>query len=372
MRKLRLFHKTFIYTFAVMLLITLIAHGVIYLLAPHMTLEADRIEHGSAIIEYSLNSEPMIRAAISRALPISLICCAAAALICSLIFSRAMTIPIMRIARSTERMAHLDRQASCPVHSQDELGMLAMRINALYSSLLSTIDHMAEDKLRASKADKAKLDMLRAASHELKTPVTALSVMLENMILGVGKYKERDTYLVQCLSMVEQLSHMIKEILDASRFDAASEKNRAETFDLARRLPAICEPYRLIALSSGLEFALDTVQECIVHLPPDSLEKILSNLLSNAACYTSPGGRIHVRLNSDSIVIENQCTPIPPEKLAHVFEPFYRPDFARDRRDGGNGLGLYIVDTLASALELRYSFAAMDAPPGMRFTLWLS
>ena len=83
---------------------------------------------------------------------------------------------------------------------------------------------------------------------------------------------------------------------------------------------------------------------------PKGLEKILSNLLSNAVSYTKPGCKITVLLTARQIKIENECTPIPPDKLAHVFEPFYRPDFARDRKDGGNGLGLYIVDTLSKAL----------------------
>ena len=77
-------------------------------------------------------------------------------------------------------------------------------------------------------------------------------------------------------------------------------------------------------------------------------------------------------MTARQIKIENECTPIPPDKLAHVFEPFYRPDFARDRKDGGNGLGLYIVDTLSKALGLPYQFEAAQNPPGMCFTLYLS
>ena len=154
-------------------------------------------------------------------------------------------------------------------------------------------------------------------------------------------------------------------------WDFTQEKQDAETFDLSECLPAICEPYQLIAKAKGLDFSFSIQGKCPVHTSKKGLEKILSNLLSNAVSYTKPGHKISVVLTERQIKIENECTPIPPEKLAYVFEPFYRPDFARDRKDGGNGLGLYIVDTLLKEMELRYSFQPMEQPTGMRFVISL-
>lgn len=72
-------------------------------------------------------------------------------------------------------------------------------------------------------------------------------------------------------------------------------------------------------------------------------------------------------------MIQNECTPISNEVIPHLFEPFYRPDFARNRKDGGNGLGLYIVDTLCKALNLSYTFQPITSSfIGMCFTLYLS
>ena len=58
-------------------------------------------------------------------------------------------------------------------------------------------------------------------------------------------------------------------------------------------------------------------------------------------------------------------------KAAFSFEPFYRPDFSRSRESGGNGLGLYIVDTLLTSMDIPYSFKPMKSPPGMCFTIQL-
>ena len=77
-------------------------------------------------------------------------------------------------------------------------------------------------------------------------------------------------------------------------------------------------------------------------------------------------------LYSLRVLIGNEFTPIPKETISHLFEPFYPPDFARDRSDGGNGLGLDIVDTLSKAMGLSYTFEPMTCPNGMRFTLFLT
>ena len=257
------------------------------------------------------------------------------------------------------------------VHTKDETGELAARVNKLYASLLSTIENLEEEKKKVSEAEQSKIDFLRAASHELKTPVTALHAILENMLLGIGKYKDRDTYLLQCKEIAQQLSSMIQEVLETSRLDF-TETEQVETFDLSDTLPTLCEPYTLIAKTNQIGFSVDVREDCPLCLPRKNLEKILSNLLSNAVSYTKPGHKVSVVLYSDRVLIENECTPIPKETISRLFEPFYRPDFARDRRDGGNGLGLYIVDTLSKAMGLSYTFEPMICPNGMRFTLFLT
>lgn len=371
MKNQKLFSKIFLYTFMVMFFVTVIAHVCLYFLAPQMTLSTNSFL-GGAIIESDINTGLLIKSAISKALPMSLLGCTIISLICSLIFSKAMSKPIKQISETTEKMEQMDKTARCTVDTNDEIGVLASNVNMLYSSLLSTIENLEEEKQKVSEAEKSKIDFLRAASHELKTPVTALNAILENMILGVGKYKDRDTCLLECKEITGQISFMIKEILDTSRLDFTQEKKNFESFDLSDSLPLICEPYQLIAKAKKLYFSLDIQEKCPIHTSKKNLEKILSNVLSNAVSYTNPGHRVTVVLTADQIEVRNECVPIPREKLHLVFEPFYRPDFARDRKDGGNGLGLYIVDTLSKALELSYKFEPMENQSGMCFTLFLS
>ena len=144
MKKLKLFPKTFLYTFLVMLFVTVAAHGLLYLLAPHMIVSTNSVLENGAVIESSINTEVLIKSAILKALPVSLVCSTIIALGCSLLYSKVLTSPIRLISKTTEQMENLDKTAACPVTSTDEIGGLAANINKLYSSLLSTIENLEE------------------------------------------------------------------------------------------------------------------------------------------------------------------------------------------------------------------------------------
>ena len=99
------------------------------------------------------------------------------------------------------------------------------------------------------------------------------------------------------------------------------------------------------------------------------IEKAISNILANAVSYTKSGGMIDIFCKERQLVIENECTPILPEHLVHIFEPFYRPDYGRDRAAGGNGLGLYLVSTILKLLDISYSFTPSENISGMSFQI---
>ena len=369
MKRLKLFHKTFFYTLALMVFVVVTAHILIYLLAPRMDMVFTTADDAAEVISISIHEEKIVMQSIQKALPFSLICCLVISVICSVLFSRAITGPIERISASTERMMRLDWVAACPVHSEDEIGLLAQNVNKLYSNLLSTIEYLEEEKDRVNEMERAKADFLRAASHELKTPVTALSATLENMILGVGKYQDYATYLPECKEMVERLSGMIHEILETSKLNMTVEPPKA--VDMAGLLAELCEPFRLIAAAHQIQFILDLPEQFTVTIPVGPFGKAVSNVLANAVAYTEAGKAVSVYMDGRSLVIENECNPIPDSEICRLFEPFYRPDYSRSRENGGNGLGLYIVDTLLTAMNITYSFAPMKEQPGMCFTIHL-
>ena len=101
-----------------------------------------------------------------------------------------------------------------------------------------------------------------------------------------------------------------------------------------------------------------------------ALKKALSNILSNAVNYTETERHIKVKLEKSVLSIQNECVPLSPDELQHIFEPFYRPNRARDPANGGNGLGLYIVKTILDKQGLQYCFTSMKSKTGMEFVIY--
>ena len=246
---------------------------------------------------------------------------------------------------------------------------LATDINNLYQSLLLTIRNLELEKEKVSLAEKEKIDFLRTASHELKTPVTELNATLENMILGIGEYRDYETYLPKCKEITEQLGDMIRDILNASRLQTQGNNEPCSNFSLSALLTELCEPYRLIAEAKGVKFKIELSSDAFVYLPEGRLKKAISNILSNAVNYTEAGQSILVVFDKNKLSVSNECSVLPPEQLQHIFEPFYRPDLAHSQATGGNGLGLYIVQTILDKLRLKYQFVPMPNDRGMSFTI---
>ena len=301
-------------------------------------------------------------------LPVTAFVCTLVSVLFALLYSHMITKPIKQISSVTKQMQELSSGAYCEIHTHDEIETLADNINSMYDSLLKTIHDLELEIHKVEEMEVQKTNLLRSASHELKTPVTAVNAMLENMILNVGKYKDHSVYLPKCKILMEQLSVMIKEILDASKAEKTDMQDDKE-IDLSELVEQIAEPYQMIAKSKGICIKIDIPQKSLIFYPVSMIKKVISNLLSNTVSYTSKGGMIRIYLEGQKLIFENECVPIPREYLTHIFEPFYRPDGSRDRNTGGNGLGLYIVDTILKTLQIPYRFTAMENNKGMRFTI---
>lgn len=322
---------------------------------------------GSVSIMMGLQSLKEARGVVFRILPYSAIISLIISLFASYIYVKIITNPIKEICDVTKKMKELKRDAYCNINTGDEIELLAMDINSLYKTLWSTIYSLKQEIENVSKLEQSKVDFLRSASHELKTPLMSVHIMLENMIYNIGKYKNYDIYLPKCKDEVINLSNMVQEILDTSRLNTWNGQNNYKPIDLSDLLKKTLAPYDIKVKHKNINMILDYSNALIIDTDEKLLNKALSNIISNAVSYTDEGKSIMIYFNNNSLVIENQCKPINEEHLKHIFDAFYRAEFDRNRNLGGNGLGLYIVKQILEALNIKYAFEAAEL--GMKFTM---
>lgn len=314
--------------------------------------------NGSAKIVMDLESFTETRDIILKILPYSIFISLLIALIASYIYARKITTPIKEICDVTKKMENLNKEAFCKVETEDEIGILAANVNSLYENLLNTIVSLEEEIKNVSESEKIKVDFLRSASHELKTPLMSMYIMIENMLYDIGKYKNHYIYLEKCKDIVSELSKMVQEILDTSKLNIINNKNES-VLDLGSLVQKNIEPYKLIAKSKKINIKMNLKESFNIKVDEKLFTKAISNIISNAVNYTDEGKEIRIYIKDKKLIIENDCKPISEEHLAHIFEAFYRVDFDRNKSSGGNGLGLYIVQQILKMYNLDYSFKSI-------------
>lgn len=291
-------------------------------------------------------------------LPYSLLASFVLSLLASYLYARLISAPILEIKQMTKRMKRLDRTANLPIHSQDEIGVLKQQINDLYHHLLEVIDNLEQQKQENLKLEQMKVEFLRGASHELKTPLASLKIILENMRDKIGRYKDRDHYLSVSLDIVDEMNQIVLEILSLSSVqELAGDK---EWIQLDQVLEQILDQYKVLAQSRALTID-NQIPAKPIYMDPAILKLVLSNVISNAVKHSDAGGEIQLRLEEGThLAVENTSQ--------EMVETAEMPMTAsRQKKEGG--LGLFVVQHLLDHEELAYQFD--KTAMGLRFRMEL-
>ena len=300
-----------------------------------------------------------------QVLPYTMLGSLLVALIFSYIYSRFVTRPIRQMAAVTTTMQRLEKDARCPVNSSDEIGVLGRNINELYQNLWQTIRSLEHENKRITQLEKEKIAFLRAASHELKTPLAALRIMLENMQLNIGEYKNRDQYLAESVAQVDRLAAMVNDVLRSGSV-AEQALRQEKRLRIDKLITEVVDDYTLLAKTRGMTFTVD-VQPATIRANRDMMRHVISNLVSNAVRHGDAGSVIKITCDQHELAIESACTPLTTQQLQHVFDPFYRSNAATKQHADSSGIGLYTVKMLLDAKGLDYDFTPHGQ--GMRFVV---
>ena len=296
---------------------------------------------------------------IIKLLPISLAVSLAISVLVSLIYARLLTRNVQEIKEVTTRMMELDRSALLPVESSDEIGQLKAQINDLYVALLELIDDLEVKNEEIIKLENLKFEFFRGASHELKTPLASLKIILENMKYNIGKYKNRDSYIDNCIEIVNGLAQNISQILSVSSLDHLSDEE--EEMVINEILQEVLDKYELMAAQRSVSINNRLGDEKI-YIGKSALKVILSNVVGNAVKYSDTGGIIDIGSDNGWIYIDNTYDDAENLDCERLFEVNF--DLGKDN---SNGLGLYIVRNILLSYGIEHKLERREK--SIRFTI---
>lgn len=206
---------------------------------------------------------------------------------------------------------------------------------------------LANDNTEQHAAEQTRREFAVNVSHELKTPVGALSLLAENI-----EDNPDDTVMVRDFAKkirkeARRLSKLIQEIIEISRIQGGESVIEHEPVDAAEVIDEVLESVRVMAEEKDITVLTDVSSRPTIMGDHDLLMMAARNLVDNAISYSEPGSRVTVKLavvdEVAQLSVIDQGIGVPVAEQERIFERFYRTDPARSRETGGTGLGLSIV-----------------------------
>lgn len=241
--------------------------------------------------------------------------------------------PVAKLARSLdEQSAHHPRQLQ-----SDDLPQEIIPFVHAINRLLKKVNHLMGQQRR----------FIADAAHELRSPLTALSIQSQNL-LHAGSLAAMRERISPLQDGIERARHLTEQLLNLARTQADTrERVLTDVSAMARELIA---EYMPLSDARRIDLGLDEIAALSLYAEPDALRLILRNALENALKYTPEGGEVTLRLIPDSAIIEvvDNGPGIPVSERERVFDSFYRmPGTAGE----GSGLGLAIAREAATRLN---------------------
>lgn len=291
-------------------------------------------------------------AAVQRQLMTVFLAVAAAALTVALIFSQVITRPISDLTASIRKMAKGDLSVRVAVRGSGELRELAESYNMMARQLEAI--------------DQSRSQFVQNASHELKTPLATMKILLETLLYQPDMPQElREEFMGDMNHEIDRLTGIITDLLTLSQNDSHDLTLKMENVDFSALAEETLRLLRPKAEQRHLTLEGDIAQGCSLLADGSKLGQIVYNLTDNALKYTPDGGHIRLRLwvedGEARLSVQDDGIGIPKEDQDHIFERFYRVDKARSRETGGTGLGLSIVRQMTA---LHGGSVTVDSTPG--------
>ena len=206
---------------------------------------------------------------------------------------------------------------------------------------------LAEDRTESYRLEEVRRDFVANISHELKTPIGAVSLLAEALVSASKEPDQVKRFAKRLAKESERLARIVQEIIELSRLQATDALTKADLVEIDRVVAAAVDQNHVIADDQKVALVTGGDRGGQVYGDEGLLVVALHNLIANAIQYSPKGSRVGIgvteRDGAIEIAVTDQGVGIPEDEVDRVFERFYRSDPARSRNTGGSGLGLSIV-----------------------------
>jgi heavy metal sensor kinase len=271
--------------------------------------------------------------------------------------------PVVSVAQAAQNITGSNLSMQIPSRGAgDELDYLIASFNRMTDRLQQSFE-----QIRRFSTD---------VSHELRTPLTAIRGQLEVALFTAQTPEQYQEAMVNALEDVEQLSSIVRALLLLSQAESGQLVLQKAPLDLGVVALDVVDQFQIPAEEKHLNLKARVTRDVTVHADRTQMERLLSNLVSNAVKYTPAGGTVRVDVSHDAstgwarIQVEDSGVGIPVDNLPHIFDRFYRVRNPETSRVQGLGLGLSFVSWIVEAHGGRIDVAS-TVGEGTRFTVLL-
>lgn len=288
-----------------------------------------------------------------------------------LIISKRFTKPIAELEAIANKMSKLDFSHKYRIKdTDDEINNLGRSINTMSDKLEKTIKQLQETNIELEKdiEKKSKIDEMRKqfvsdVSHELKTPIALIQGYAEGLVENVVTDEESKTFYANViLDEANKMDLLVKQLLELMKLEYGNREFNNQKFDISELIQEVVRKSKLLIDEKNVEVQLNIEKPLYVYADEFYIEQVVNNYFTNAIKHVKEiNGEKIIKINSEikennkvRITIFNTGEKIKEEDLTRIWNRFYKVDEARNREDGGTGIGLSIVKAIMNNYKNEY------------------
>jgi len=246
---------------------------------------------------------------------------------------------------------------------------------ALFFLLIAGLTWQLAQALAARRYSLKQEEFVSNVTHELKTPLAAIKLHAQTVREGGLQPAQQARSLDLVLQQADRMARLVDDVLESSRQLARKRPLQLQPLDVAEFFAGYFAEASPRVEAQGVHLAWQLDSRARVLAAADALDRVMNNLLDNAARFSHKGGEVRCRVADENghvrIVVEDDGVGIPRAELPHVFDRFYQAGNARDGRRRGTGLGLAIVAGLVQEMRGRVNARSHEGQPGTTFVVEL-